>query len=80
MTNQSVNSYQKFTDKQLQKLSLDELKKIVAQEKKELKKDYKELEEKRKLIEKYRKLTEYRKKVKKGKSYKETPSCFKNSF
>ena len=73
MTNQSVNSYQEFTDKQLQKLSLDEIKKIVAQEKKELKKEYKELEEKRKLIEKYRKLIEYRKKVKKGKVIKKKP-------
>ena len=49
-------SNQIFTDKQLQKLSLDEIKKIVAQEKKELKKDYKELEKKRKLIEKYKKI------------------------
>ena len=49
MTNQS------FTDKQLMNLSLDELKKIVSQEKQKVKKDYKELEKKRKLIEKYKK-------------------------
>ena len=60
-------SHQIFTDKQLQKLSLDELKKIVSQEKKDLKKDYKELQKKRRLIEKYRKLTEFREKVKQGK-------------
>ena len=79
MTNQSVNGYQEFTDKQLQKLSLDEIKKIVAQEKKELKKDYKELEKKRKLIEKYRKLTEFRKKVKQGKVIKKKPQVVSTS-
>ena len=66
-------SNQTFTDKQLQNLSLDEIKKIVEKEKKGLKKDYKELEKKRKLIEKYRKLTEFRKKVKKGKVIKKKP-------
>ena len=77
MSNQSNTIFQNFTDKQLQKLSLDELKKIVAQEKKGLKKDYKELEKKRKLIEKYRKLTEYRKKVKQGKVIKKKPQVVK---
>ena len=66
-------SNQSFTDKQLQKLSLDEIKKLVSQEKKGLKKDIKESEKKRKLIEKYRKLTEYREKVKQGKLIKEKP-------
>ena len=61
MTNQS------FSDKQLMNFSLDELKKIVSQEKQEVKKDYKELEKKRKLIEKYKKLTEFRNKIKQGK-------------
>ena len=46
-----------FTDKQLQSLSLDELKKIVSQEKKDLKKDYEELREKEKMIKQYKKLT-----------------------
>ena len=58
---------QSFSDKQLMNLSLDELKKIVSQEKQEVKKDYKELEKKRKLIEKYKKLTEFRNKIKQGK-------------
>ena len=62
-----------FTDKQLMNLSLDEIKKIVSQEKQGLKKDYKELEKKKKLIEKYRKLTEFRKKVKQGKVIKKKP-------
>ena len=47
MTNQSVNGFQNFTDKQLQNMSLDKIKQIVAQEKEGLKKDYKELEERR---------------------------------
>ena len=68
-----------FTDKQLQNMSLDKLKKIVAQEKKNFKKDYNEykkkrdLEEKMKLIKKFRKIEEYRKKVKKGKVIKKKP-------
>ena len=60
-------SNQTFSDKQLMNLSLDELKKVVSQEKQKIKKDYKELEKKRKLIEKYKKLTEFRKKIKQGK-------------
>ena len=47
-------SNQTLTDKQLRKLSFDELKKIISEEKKGLKKDIKESEKKRKLIEKYR--------------------------
>ena len=49
-----------FTDKQLQSLSLDELKKIVSQEKKDLRKDYKILQKKRILIEKYQKMRNIR--------------------
>ena len=67
MKNQLANNFQNFTDKQLQNMSLDKIKQIVAQEKEGLKKDYNELEERRKLIKKYRKLKEYRQKVKQGK-------------
>ena len=73
MTNQSVNGFQNFSDKQLQNMSLDKIKQIVAQEKEGLKKDYKELEERRKLIKKYRKLKEFRQKVKQGKVIKKKP-------
>ena len=73
MSRQPAKSYQNFTDKQLQNMSLDKLKQIVAQEKEVLKKDFKELEEKRKLIRKYRKLKEYREKVKQGKVIKKKP-------
>ena len=67
MSKQTVKRSQNFSDKQLQNMSLDEIKKIVSQEKEDLKKDYKELEKKKKLIEKYRKLQYFREKVKKGK-------------
>ena len=54
MSNQSVNGFQGsqpfITDKQFQNLSLDEIRHIIAQEREELKKDYKELGERRKLI------------------------------
>ena len=46
---------QSSTNKQLMNLSLDELKKILSQEKQEVKKDYKELEQKMKVIEKIKK-------------------------
>ena len=62
-----------YTDKQLMKLSLDELKKVVSQEKQKVKKDYKELEKKRKLIEKYKKMSEIRNKIKQGKVKKIKP-------
>ena len=39
-----------LTDKQFQNLSLDEIRHIIAEEKEELWKDYKELGERRKLI------------------------------
>ena len=74
MSKQTVKRSQNFSDKQLQNMSLDEIKKIVSQEKEGLKKDYKELEKKKKLIEKYRKLQYFRKKVKKGKVVSKPPS------
>ena len=70
MSNQSVNGFQGsqpfITDKQFQNLSLDEIRHIIAEEKEELKKDYKELGERRKLIKQYKKLIEAREKVKQG--------------
>ena len=79
MSNQLANSYQNFTDKQLQNMSSDEIKQIVSQEKKGLKKDLNELEKKRKLIKKYRKLQEFRQKVKKGKVIKTKPQVVSTS-
>ncbi|CAH3154498.1 unnamed protein product, partial [Porites evermanni] len=55
------------TNKQLMNLSLDELKKILSQDKQEVKKDYKELEEKIKVIEKIKKVREIGNKIKQGK-------------
>ena len=70
MSNQSVDGFQGsqpfITDKQFQNLSLDEIRHIIAQEKEELKKDYKELGERRKLINQYKKLVAARQKVKQG--------------
>ena len=58
---------QSFSDKELMNLSLDELKKILSQEKQEVKKDYKELEKKKKVIEKIKKVREFGNKIKQGK-------------
>ena len=70
MSNQSTDGFQGsqpfITDKQFQNLSLDEIRHIIAEEKEELKKDYKELGERRKLIKQYKKLKEAREKVQKG--------------
>ena len=70
MSNQSTDGFQGsqpfITDKQFKNLSLDEIRHIIAEEKEELKKDYKELGERRKLIKQYKKLIEARKKVKQG--------------
>ena len=70
MSNQADNGFQGsipfITDKQFQNLSLDEIKHIIAEEKEELKKDYKELGERKRLIKKYKKLMKVREKVKKG--------------
>ena len=70
MSNQSTDGFQGsqpfITDKQFQNLSLDEIRHIIAEEKEELWKDYKELGERRKLIKQYKKLIEAREKVKQG--------------
>ena len=47
-------------------MSLDEIRHIIAQEKEELKKDYKELGERRKLIKQYKNLIAARQQVKEG--------------
>ena len=60
-------SNQYYSNKELMKLSLDELKKVVSKEKQKVKKDYNEIEKNMKLIEKYKKLTKFRKKIKQGK-------------
>ena len=70
MSNQFDNGFQGsqpfITDKQIQNLSLDEIRHLIEQEKEALKKDYKELTSRRKLIKKYKKLKEARNKVKQG--------------
>ena len=60
-------SHQSSTNNQLMSLSLDELKKILSQDKQEVKKNYKELEEKMKVIEKIKKVREIGNKIKQGK-------------
>ena len=57
----------KSTNKQLMNLSLDKLKKILSQEKKEVKKEYNDFGEKIKIIEKINKVREIRNKIKQGK-------------
>ena len=87
MSNQLENGFQGsqpfITDKQFQNLSLDEIRHIIAQEKEQLKKDYKELGERRKLINQYKKLVEARNKVKKGidikKKYKKKKATTKTA-
>ena len=70
MSNQLENGFQGsqpfITDKQFQNMSLDEIRHIIAQEKEELKKDYKELGDRKRLIKQYKKLMEVREKVKQG--------------
>ena len=69
MSNQANGSWGStpfVTDKQFQNMSLDEIRHIIAQEKEELKKDYKELGERKRLIKKYKKLIAARQEVKQG--------------
>ena len=54
------------SDKQFEKMSLDEIRHIIEAEKEGLKKDYKELGKRIRLIKKYKKLVEARDKVRKG--------------
>ena len=70
MSNQSNDGFQGsqpfITDKQYQNLSLSELKHILEEKKKRIKDDYKELNEKRKLIHDIRKLDKLSEKIKQG--------------
>ena len=49
-------------------MSLDELKNILKEKKKEVTKDYEELREKEKMIKQYKKLTKVGEKIRKGKN------------
>ena len=70
MSNQSENGFQGsqpfVIDKKFQNLSLAEIRHIIAQEKEELKRDYKELGQRKRLIKQYKKLVEARQQVKQG--------------
>ena len=70
MSNQSNDGFQGsqpfITDKQYQNLSLAELKHILEEKKKRIKDDYKELNEKQKLIHDIRKIDKLSEKIKQG--------------
>ena len=70
MSNQSNDGFQGsqpfITEKQYQNLSLAELKHILAEKKKRIKDDYKELNEKQKLIHDIRKIDKLSEKIKQG--------------
>ena len=74
MSNQLDNGFEGsqpfITDKEFQNLSLDEIRNIIEQEKKALKKDYNELKSRRRLIRQYKKIQEARNQVKKRGRYK----------
>ena len=53
-------------DKEFQYMFLDQIKHLLEQEKKELKKDYNELEERKRLIKEYQRIQKARKKIRKG--------------
>ena len=70
MSNQSVNGFQGsqtfITDNEYKNLSLDQLRYILNEKKKTIKKSYKELSEKEKIIRDIRRLDKLNEKVKKG--------------
>ena len=70
MSNQSVNGFQGsqpfITDNEYKSLSLEQLRYIINQKKKTIKKSYNELSEKEKLIRDIRRLDKLNEKVKKG--------------
>ena len=70
MSNQSVDGFQGsqpfITDNEYKSLSLDQLRYILNEKKKEIKKNYKKLHEKEKLIRYIRKIDKLNEKVKKG--------------
>ena len=66
MAKQSVNGSQPFiSDKEYKSLSLDQLKHILNQKKKVIKDNYKELSEKEKIIHDIRKVDKLNEKIKK---------------
>ena len=81
MSNQLVNGFkgsQPFiTYKEFQKLSQDKMRNIIEQEKKGLKKEYKDLKQGKRLYKQYKKLVEARNQVKKGVDIKKK---FKKKF
>ena len=70
MSNQSIDGFQGsqpfINDKEYSRLSLDELKYVLQEEKKRLKDNFKELGEKQKLINDIKKLKKFNEEVKKG--------------
>ena len=70
MSNQSVDGFQGsqpfITDNEYKSLSLDQLRYILNEKKKEIKKSYKKLNEKEKLIRYIRKIDKLNEKEKKG--------------
>ena len=67
--------------KDLKKLSLDQIRKIVKKEEKALKKEYSEWEEKKKLIERYKKIRKARQKVRGKITVKKSkPKTFQEYF
>ena len=70
MSNQSIDGFQGsqpfINDKECSRLSLDELKYILQEEKQRLKDNFKELGEKQKLINDIKKLKKFNEEVKKG--------------
>ena len=70
MSNQSIDGFQGsqpfINDKEYSRLSLDELKYILQEEKQRLKDNFKELGEKQKLINDIKKLKKFNEEVKKG--------------
>ena len=70
MSNQSIDGFQGsqpfINDKEYSRLSLDELKYVLEEEKKRLKDNFKELGEKQKLINDIKKLKKFNEEVKKG--------------
>ena len=87
MSNQTVDGFQGsqpfITDNQYKSLSLEQLRYILNQKKKSIKKNYKELSQKEKLIRDIRKLDKLNEKVKQGidikNKYKKRKKDKKNS-
>ena len=66
--------------KELQRMSLDEIRKLVKKEEKALKKEYSELAERKKLIKRFQKIQKARQKVRQGINIKKKPKKKKKTF